>query len=285
MNSILKLIRIRQWYKNIIIFLPLVFSFQFLDFDSLIQTITGFLLLCLVSSAIYILNDIKDINADRNHPEKRSRPLAKGDISVSQAKKIFVTLISIGLISGFFLSWEFTIVLLFLILNTTIYSVWSKNFVYVDVFAIGLNFILRAIAGIVLLSTEFSPWVIIGVFLVALFLGFLKRKNELMTMEQGYSEYRNVLKNYNITSLNKILITTAILVIIIYGMYVFVDNPTGDFRLVFTIPIFVFIVTRQLILSKKKNNLKKFYEVINDGPTIGGVIVYAIFTLALFYFV
>ena len=121
MNSLLKLIRIRQWYKNIIIFLPLVFSFQFLDFDSLTQTITGFLVLCIVSSAIYILNDIKDVNADRNHPEKRNRPLAKGDISISNAKKIFIFLISIGLISGFFLSWEFTIVLLFLILNTTIY--------------------------------------------------------------------------------------------------------------------------------------------------------------------
>ena len=122
MNSLLKLIRIRQWYKNVIIFLPLVFSFQFLISDSLIQTIFGFLVLCIVSSAIYILNDIKDVNADRNHPEKRNRPLAKGDISISQAKKIFVSLISIGLISGFFLSWEFTIVLLFLILNSLIFT-------------------------------------------------------------------------------------------------------------------------------------------------------------------
>ncbi len=285
MNSVLKLIRIRQWYKNVIIFLPLVFSFQFLISDSLIQTIFGFLVLCIVSSAIYILNDIKDVNADRNHPEKRNRPLARGDISIVNAKKIFLSLIIIGVVSGFFLNWQFGIVILILILNTTIYSVWSKNFVYVDVFAIGLNFILRAIAGIVLLSTEFSPWVIIGVFLVALFLGFLKRKNELMTMEEGYSNHRNVLKSYTIDSLNKILIVTAILVIIIYGMYVFVDNPTNDFRLVFTIPIFVFIVTRQLMLSKKKNNLKKFYEVINDVPTILGIILYTVFTLALFYFI
>jgi len=285
MNSLLKLIRIRQWYKNIIIFLPLVFSFQFLNFDSLIETITGFIVLCIISSAIYILNDIKDVNADRNHPEKKNRPLVKGDISINQAKKIFVLLLGVGLISSFFLSWEFLVVLLILILNTTIYSIFSKNFVYVDVFVIGFNFILRAIAGIVLLSTEFSPWVIIGVFLVALFLGFLKRKNELMTVEQDSSKHRNVLKRYNIDSLNKILVATATLVIIIYGMYVFVDNPTGDFRLVFTIPIFIFIVMRQLILSKKKNNLRKFYEVINDGPTIIGVIVYAIFTLALFYFV
>ena len=131
MNSLLKLIRIRQWYKNIIIFLPLVFSFQFLDFDSLTQTITGFLVLCIVSSAIYILNDIKDVNADRNHPEKRNRPLAKGDISISNAKKIFIFLISIGLISGFFLSWEFTIVILFLILNTTIYSVWTLSLIHI----------------------------------------------------------------------------------------------------------------------------------------------------------
>ena len=93
MNSLLKLIRIRQWYKNIIIFLPLVFSFQFLNFDSLIETITGFIVLCIISSAIYISNDIKDVNADRNHPEKKNRPLVKGDISINQVKKIFVLLL------------------------------------------------------------------------------------------------------------------------------------------------------------------------------------------------
>ena len=125
MNSLLKLIRIRQWYKNVIIFLPLVFSFQFLISDSLIQTIFGFLVLCIVSSAIYILNDIKDVNADRNHPEKRNRPLARGDISIVNAKKIFISLIIIGVVSGFFLNWQFGIVILILILNTTIYSVWS----------------------------------------------------------------------------------------------------------------------------------------------------------------
>ena len=93
MNSLLKLIRIRQWYKNIIIFLPLVFSFQFLNFDSLIETITGFIVLCIISSAIYILNDIKDVNADQNHSEKKNRPLVKGDISINQVKKIFVLLL------------------------------------------------------------------------------------------------------------------------------------------------------------------------------------------------
>ena len=140
-------------------------------------------MLCIISSAIYILNDIKDVNADRNHPEKKNRPLVKGDISINQAKKIFVLLLGVGLISSFFLSWKFSVVLLILILNTTIYSIFSKNFVYVDVFVIGFNFILRAIAGIVLLSTEFSPWVIIGVFLVALFLGFLKVLPQVFILE------------------------------------------------------------------------------------------------------
>ena len=283
-KTVLDLIRIRQWYKNIIIFLPLVFSFQFLIFDSLIDTILGCIALCLVSGAMYIFNDIKDIESDRIHPEKKDRPLANNSITKNQAIIILSIFLISGLILALILDWQFCAILFLLLINTILYSYWTKNIVFLDIFSIGLNFVLRVISGIVLLSTEFSPWVIVGVFLVALFLGFVKRKNELQVLQNTASQYRKTLNFYTINSLNKILIVTSVLVITIYSMYVFIDNPTNDFRLSFTIPLVIFIVIRQLHLSNKASIKNKFSEVISDIPTLSGVLVYIVFTLFLFYF-
>jgi len=284
LKTILDLIRIRQWYKNVIIFLPLVFSFQFLIFDSLVDTILGCISLCLVSGATYIFNDIKDVEADRIHPGKKNRPLAKNYITKNQAIVILSIFLISGLILALILDWQFCAILFLLLINTILYSFWTKNIVFFDIFSIGLNFVLRVISGIVLLSTEFSPWVIGGVFLVALFLGFVKRKNELQVLENTASQHRKTLNAYTISSLNKILIVTSVLVITIYSMYVFIDNPTNDFRLSFTIPLVIFIVVRQLHLSNKASIKNKFSEVISDIPTLSAVLAYIAFTLFLFYF-
>ena len=182
-----KIIRIKQWYKNIVIFLPLVFSLSLLNLDSLYLTIAGFVALGLASSALYIRNDIHDIELDKQHPVKKYRPLASGQISKNTAQLICFILLASGLIIIAILNWQLVIILIFLIVNTSVYTKWLKNFAYLDLLSISGNFVIRVLTGMVLLQVPVSPWLIFGVFLVALFLGLMKRKSEIIVMKENSS--------------------------------------------------------------------------------------------------
>ena len=282
-SILFKLIRIKQWYKNIVIFLPLVFSLSLLNLDSLFLTIVGFITLCLTSSALYIRNDILDIEFDKQHPLKKFRPLASGKISKKNAYMIFVLLLSSSLIIAAILNWQLVIVLIFLIVNTTVYSQWLKNFAYVDLLSISLNFVIRVFAGMVLLQVPISSWLIFGVLLVAFFLGLMKRKSEIIILKEKAILHRKAFSRYSIRNLNYSLIIVSILVILTYSLYSITNDPTNDNRLIYTIPIVAFIIFRQYYLSKKNISPKKFSEVINDNVTLFAVILYIITTLSLLY--
>ena len=286
-SILFKIIRIKQWYKNIVIFLPLVFSLSLLNLDSLSLTIVGFVALCLASSALYIRNDILDVESDKQHPIKKFRPLASGQISKKNAYIIFVLLLSSSLIIAAILNWQLVIVLIFLFVNTTVYSQWLKNFAYVDLLSISLNFVIRVLAGLVLLPPEFfgiiSPWLIFGVFLVAFFLGLMKRKSEIITLKEKAVLHREVLSKYSIKNLNYSLLIVSVLVIVTYSLYSITNDPTNDNRLIFTIPIVAIIIFRQYYLSEKSVSVKKFNEVINDKITLFAIIMYIITTILLLY--
>ena len=282
-SNLVKLLRIKQWYKNIVIFLPLVFSLSLLNFDSFIQTVIGCFALCLTSSALYIRNDILDIEFDKHHPIKKSRLLASGKISKKDAYMMFIFLLFSGLIIIAILKWELIIILIFLIVNTTLYTQWLKNFAYVDILSIGLNFVIRVITGIVLLQVPISYWLIFGVFLVALFLGLMKRKSEIVILKEKAILHRKAFSRYSIKHLNSSLIIVSILIIFIYSVYAITNDPTNDNRLIYTIPIVGFIIFRQYYLSEKNVAVTKFSEVINDKITLFAIIVYIITTLSLLY--
>ena len=286
-SILFKIIRIKQWYKNIVIFLPLVFSLSLLNLDSLYLTIAGFVALGLASSALYIRNDVLDIEFDKQHPIKKFRPLASGQISKKNAYIIFILLLSSSLIIAAILNWKLVIVLIFLFVNTTVYSHWLKKFVYVDLLSISLNFVIRVLAGLVLLPPEFfgiiSPWLIFGVFLVAFFLGLMKRKSEIITLKEKAVLHREVLSKYSIKNLNYSLLIVSVLVMITYSLYSIINDPTSDNRLIFTIPIVAIIIFRQYYLSEKSISLNKFSEVINDKISLLAIIVYIITTILLLY--
>ena len=287
LSILFKILRIKQWYKNIVIFLPLVFSLSLLNLDSLSLTIVGFVALCLASSALYIRNDILDVESDKHHPIKKFRPLASGQTSKKNAYIVFVLLLSSSLIIAAITSWQLVIVLIFLFVNTTVYSHWLKKFVYVDLLSISLNFVIRVLAGLVLLPPEFfgiiSPWLIFGVFLVAFFLGLMKRKSEIIILKETAILHRKSFSRYSIRNLNYSLIIVSILVILTYSVYSITNDPTNDNRLIYTIPIVAIIIFRQYYLSEKNISAKKFSEVINDNVTILLVILYIISTISLLY--
>jgi len=282
-SILFKIIRIKQWYKNIVIFLPLVFSLSLLNLDSLYLTIAGFVALGLASSALYIRNDVHDIEFDKQHPIKKFRPLASGQISKKNAHIIFILLLSSSLIIAAILNWKLVIVLIFLFVNTTVYSQWLKNFAYVDLLSISLNFVIRVLAGMLLLQVGISPWLIFGVFLVAFFLGLMKRKSEIIILKDTAALHRKSLSKYSIKKLNYSLLIVSVLVIVTYSLYSITNDPTNDNRLIFTIPIVAIIIFRQYYLSEKSVSVKKFNEVINDKITLLAIIMYIITTILLLY--
>ena len=282
-SILFKIIRIKQWYKNIVIFLPLVFSLSLLNLDSIYLTIVGFIALSLASSALYIRNDILDIEFDKQHPIKKFRPLASGQISKKNAYIIFVLLLSSSLIIAAILNWQLVIVLIFLFVNTTVYSQWLKNFAYVDLLSISLNFVIRVLAGMLLLQVGISPWLFFGVFLVAFFLGLMKRKSEIIILKDTAALHRKSLSKYSIKKLNYSLLILSVLVIVTYSLYSITNDPTNDNRLIFTIPIVAIIILRQYYLSERSISLNKFSEVINDKISLLAIIVYIITTILLLY--
>jgi len=279
----LKLLRINQWYKNIIIFLPLVFSLNFFSSEAVIISILGFVSLCLVSSAGYIRNDIKDLDLDKQHPTKKNRLLPSGKITISRATGIFIILLGVGLALSFFLNWKFGIMAILLIVNTEIYSNWLKKIIFLDIFSISGNFIIRAISGVVLIESPLSPWLILGILFVALFLAIIKRRNELQLLTDTAENHREVLNQYNKSTLNSILLIASIMVITTYSLYT-MDSVTEDWRLVITVPIVVYIVFRQIHFASISNEKNVSDNILKDKGTAVSVIAYIIITLYLLYF-
>ena len=281
-STIISLLRVQQWYKNIIIFFGIVFALELVSPANIVVSILGFVALCLITSSGYIRNDIIDLQQDKIHPEKCKRPLPSGQITLKQANTTFLILVGIGLILSFSLDLLFGVFMVALIINTEIYSRVTKNIVFLDVFAIGINFVIRAVSGIVLINTPISPWIILGVFFVALFLGFMKRKSETITLKNSADSHRKVLKHYTKSSLNISVFISAMMVLAIFTIYSVV-GPFDDGRLISTVPFIAFIILRQLHLSKINHTLIQKNEFYKDKLTALAIISYSIFTLILLY--
>ena len=281
-SSVISLLRVQQWYKNIIIFLGLTFGLHLLSVESIFVSILGFAALCLITSSGYIRNDIIDLQQDKIHPEKCKRPLPSGQITLKKANITFLIITGIGLLLSFSLDLLFGVFMIALIINTEIYSRITKNIVFLDVFAIGINFVIRAVSGIFLINTPISPWIVLGVFFVALFLGFMKRKSEIITLGNSAGSHRKVLNQYTKTSLNVSVFISAMMVLAIFTIYS-VIGPFHDGRLILTVPFIAFIILRQLYLSKINHILIQKNEFYKDHLTIITIIMYSIFTLVLLY--
>ena len=281
-SSVISLLRVQQWYKNIIIFFGIVFALELVSPANIFVSILGFIALCLITSAGYIRNDILDLQQDKIHPEKCKRPLPSGQITLKKANTVFLIIIGIGLLLSFSLDLLFGVFMIALIINTEIYSRITKNIVFLDVFAIGINFVIRAVCGIVLINTPISPWIVFGVFCVALFLGFMKRKSEITTLKNSASSHRKVLSRYTKFSLNISVFISAMMIITIFTIYS-VIGPFDDGRLILTVPFIIFIILRQLYLSKINHILIQKNEFYKDKFTAIAIIFYSIFTLILLY--
>jgi decaprenyl-phosphate phosphoribosyltransferase len=211
----LKLMRAKQWVKNVFVFLPLVFTGLFTDPDAVIQVLLAFVMFCLASSATYILNDWQDIEADRQHPTKQhSRPLASGQLSIRFAQFMLAILYSILLVLAVFQPMVALVISSYIVLNLA-YSFYLKHQPILDIFTIALGFVLRIYAGSVAINVPVSGWMFITTLCLALYLGAIKRRQELLISGPNT---RGVLKEYSIELINRYAEMSAIGALMFYSL-------------------------------------------------------------------
>jgi len=219
MKEFIKLIRPHQYLKNLFIFLPIFFSLKINQVDHLIHTLVAFFAFSLTASAIYILNDFLDIEADQNHPQKKFRPLASGKISKKTAFLIFILFTSIGFITIASLSLiAFYIVLGYFVLNI-LYSFHLKHIAIIDVIIIAIGFVLRVFVGITVIAQDTSMWIIVMTFLLALFLALAKRRDDIIIYNTTGQKMRKVIDGYNLQFVDISMTMMAGVVIVSYLMY------------------------------------------------------------------
>lgn len=242
--------RPRQWPKNGFVFAALFFDRQVLQLGSIGQAILAFALLCLVSSAVYIMNDLADIESDRQHPTKRTRPLPSGQLNPRFAKAAMIVFVVIGLGASFFLSWIFGFILLGYFLLQVAYTWKLKHMVLLDVSAVATGFILRVAAGVAIVEVErFSPWLYVCTGFLALFLVLGKRRHELVLLGEGAGNHRAILQEYNLDLIDRLMGIVATSCLVSYSLYTFLsEGLPPNHLMMLTIPFALYTLFRLLYL-------------------------------------
>jgi 4-hydroxybenzoate polyprenyltransferase len=287
LKALIKTMRPRQWVtKNIFIFAALVFDKQLLVVDSFLRTVAGFALFCLISSSVYIFNDLADVEADRQHPEKKNRPIASGRLPLSVAWVAGILLATVTLVVGYLLAPSFGYVISLYFLLNLAYSKWLKHVAILDVLIISAGFVLRVGAGVTLIHVErFSPWLYVVMTLLSLFLGFGKRRAELALLAQGAGSHRKVLDGYTLPLLDQYIMIVSGTTIVAYSLYTFsAPNVPANHSMMLTIPFVVYTIFRYLYLIEVKHAGGAPEEILlSDRPFQIAMLLWAAAVLAIFY--
>ena len=286
LTALLKTMRPRQWTKNVFVFAALVFDKQLLLPGPFLRTLAGFGLFCLISSSVYIFNDLADIEADRQHPEKQHRPIPSGQLPVGLAWVAGLLLLGLALVPGYLLAPDFAVVLGIYFVLIMAYSKWLKHVPIVDVLILAAGFVLRVHAGVTLIHVErFSPWLYVVMTLLALYLGFGKRRAELALLAQGAGSHRKVLDGYTIPLLDQFILIVSGTTIVAYSLYTFsAPNLPPNHSMMLTIPFVLYAIFRYLYLIQVKHAGGAPEEILlSDRPFQLSLFLWSLTVLAVFY--
>lgn len=249
-KSLLKAMRPKQWIKNLIIFTALVFDQQLFNPASFLRTFAGFILLCLAASAVYLINDLADLEQDRQHPVKRLRPLASGTLSPRVARLAAIVYAGLALGFGIMLGTGFEIILATYMGMNLLYSFYLKHIPIIDVLVLASGFVLRVGAGVVLITVQrFSPWMYVCVTLLALFIGLGKRRAEMVLLADQANSHRRVLDGYTLPYIDHLLSIVSSTTIVAYSLYTFsAENLPSNHLMMLTIPFVIYGIFRYLYL-------------------------------------
>lgn len=280
-SGLFRLLRPKQWTKNLLLFAALLFSFEEIRAETILATLLGFILFSLVAGCVYILNDFVDRDRDRQHPVKKYRPMASGQVNPSHALLFGIILLILSVGTAFMMNPLFGVLCIVYFLLNVSYSFVLKHLVILDMMTIAAGFVLRAIAGGVLIHVPFTPWFLICTMLLSLFLAIGKRRNELTLLEGNTGSHRKVLDNYSITLLDQFntIVTTA--TIISYSLFTFTSDRT--IHLMWTIPLVIYGMFRYLYLIHMKNQGGSPDRVLfEDKPILITVMLYVISVITIF---
>ena len=249
-KALLSAMRPKQWIKNFIVFTALVFDQQLFVLQPLAKTGAAFVLLCLAASAVYLINDLADLEQDRQHPVKRLRPLASGRLSPGSARTAAVLYAACALGFGLLLSPGFALIVASYMGLNLLYSFYLKHIPIIDVLVLASGFVLRVGAGVVLITVQrFSPWMYVCVTLLALFIGLGKRRAEMVLLADRANEHRRVLDGYTLPFIDHLLSIVSSTTIVAYSLYTFsAENLPGNHLMMLTIPFVIYGIFRYLYL-------------------------------------
>lgn len=229
MKNIVRLLRPHQYLKNLFIFLPLFFAADFFHPSMLLNAVFAFIAFCLAASACYIFNDYLDIEADKKHPKKKFRPLASGQVSKNEAKIFMIILPVMALIIAIFINTLTCVLIVWYLIQNVLYSLKLKHIPIVDVFIIALGFVIRVLVGGTATGVEISMWIIIMTYLLALFLGLAKRRDDVVLFEETGKMARKALEGYNLVFLDTAMTIMTSVVIVAYIIYTVTNDTINRF--------------------------------------------------------
>lgn len=285
--SLVRALRPRQWIKNCVIFAALVFSHGLTDTTHFVRSVAAFALFCAVSSAVYLLNDILDLENDRAHPTKSKRPIAAGEVPVPVAGLACLLLAAGSLGAAWALSPAFAAMALVYLASNVLYSIWLKRIVIVDVMIISGGFVIRAVAGGLVIGVEVSAWLILCTILLSLFLGFTKRRQELAQLESQAATHREILKEYSIAFLDQMISIVTAATLVAYFLYTLAPETRarlGTPYLPLTIPFVLYGIFRYLYLvHQKRMGENPTGALYADLPLMLDVILWGATAVAILY--
>lgn len=283
---LLKTMRPKQWTKNVFVWAALVFDVKLFQAQPFLRTLLTFVLFCLISGAVYIINDLVDVEKDRLHPHKRNRPLASGALNPRRAAGAAVLIVVVSLPLALWIDGGLTLILYGYLLLMIAYSFWLKNIVIVDVLTIAAGFVLRVGAGVAVISAErFSPWIYFCTVLLALFLGLGKRRQEIVLMEENSSNTRAILAQYTLRFVDEMLSLVSASTVMAYALYTFsAPNLPNSHAMMLTVPFVLYGLFRYLYLIHVKGETDPpDVVVLKDRPLQVDVLLFGVTVFLIFY--
>ena len=285
---ILRSMRPKQWTKNIILFAPLIFSQNITNKQLAISSFISFIVFCILSGSVYILNDLIDIKQDRVHPLKSKRPIASGRLKPLYAIITFLVLLALSAyISLTYLNYLFILVAGSYLILQIAYSTILKHIVIIDVFSIAAGFLLRVLAGAEAIEVTFSTWLFFCTILLALFLALSKRRHEIILLDEKAINHRKILFEYSADLLDQMISIVTTTTLIAYILYTISPETVAKFgtdNLKYTVPFVLYGIFRYLYLMHQKNEGGSPERVLlNDMPILTTVILYCLTACFILY--
>ena len=281
--------RPEQWIKNFFVFTALLFSKNLPNPLKGIEAIIGFTIFCMITGCAYMINDLVDLEKDKLHPVKSRRPLASGKLKKDTAVKIVVLVCLASLFFAFYMNVLFGIIVLAYFLLNIGYSIYLKNIVIIDVVSIAAGFVLRVLGGAVIISVVASQWLILCTILLSLFLGFSKRRHELILLEDSATSHRKVLEHYSPYFLDQMIAVVTASTLICYALYTMSKDTVeklGTSKLIYTIPFVLYGIFRYLYLVHQKEKGGSPTEIMfTDKPMIINICLWVISSVVFIYIV